>query len=402
MTSDRERLERLLGGALLSALRARLRRRFAREPMPPLLTLARLATHERRALEGLLGRRSREADSLRMSVAELDDAVSRAGLATSFRHALELLDGPIPDLLALRAAQERAWLDAYARAEDSRLCEFLEQGAARGLVRRLALGKPELAAQWLESATRVLARLPAPGSPRSRLAADTLGDAHALDRGRPVATLTLAALRRDEDERDREIWARHGVLVNELAAPALVLNLPAQRDTPTGQLASTARELGVPLHFTLRALLREAPRWCIQGRDVFVCENANVVSIAADRLGTGCAPLICTDGMPSASQRVLLQQLKAQGATLRYHGDFDWPGLRIANFVMRSFGATAWRLGSHDYAARPGRALSGDVVVASWDAELAPRMAAGGYALEEEAVVEVLLADLAAGGAPTT
>jgi uncharacterized protein (TIGR02679 family) len=397
MTSERERLERLLGGELLSPLRARLRRRFARVPMPPLLTLARLAAHERRALEGLLGRRTREADSLRVSIAELDDAVSRAGLATSFRHALELLDGPIPDLLALRAAQERAWLAAYAHAQDPRLCEFLESSAARGLVRRLALGKPELAARWLESATRVLARLPAPGSPRSRLAADTLGDAHALDRRRPIATLTLAALRRDEDERDREIWARNGVLVNELAAPALVLNLPAEPDTATGQLANAAREFGAPLHFTLRALLREAPRWRARGRDVFVCENANVVSIAADRLGSGCAPLICTDGMPSASQRSLLQQLQAQGARLRYHGDFDWPGLRIANFVMRSFGATAWRFGSSDYAAVAGKTLSGELVVASWDAELAPRMAAAGFALEEEAVVDVLLQDLAGG-----
>jgi uncharacterized protein (TIGR02679 family) len=100
--------------------------------------------------------------------------------------------------------------------------------------------------------------------------------------------------------------------------------------------------------------------------------------------------------MPSASQRTLLQQLQAQGARLRYHGDFDWPGLRIANFVMRSFGATAWRFGSQDYMPRAGKALVGELAVASWDAELAPRMAAVGCALEEEAVVDGLLVDLAA------
>jgi uncharacterized protein (TIGR02679 family) len=393
--NERERLERLLGGEPLSALRGRLRRRFARVPQPPLITLARLAAHERRALEGLLGKRTREADSLRVSIAELDDAVSRAGLASSFRHALELLDGPIPDLLALRAAHELAWLGAYAHAGDPRLQQFLQTSAARGLVRRLAAGKPELAARWLASVTQVLACLPAPGSPRSRLAADTLGDAHALDRGRPIATLTLAVLRCDDDERDREVWARNGVLVNELAAPVLVLNLPAEPDTATGRLAHTARELGVPLHFSLRALLREAPHWQVRGRDIFVCENANVVSIATDRLGARCAPLICTDGMPSASQRVLLQQLQTQGARLRYHGDFDWPGLRIANFVMRSFGAMPWRLRAQDYVARTGKLLSGEAVVASWDSELAPRMAAAGYVLEEEAVVDGLLEDLA-------
>jgi uncharacterized protein (TIGR02679 family) len=396
MPDERERLIRLLGGDRLGELRARLRRRFARPPHPPALTLARLEPHERRALEGLLGRRTREADSLRVSIAELDDAVHRAGLAPSFRHALELLDGPIPDPIAERAARDQAWAALFAQCFDARLRAFLEDATARGIVKRLASGKPEIAARLLESASSVLARLPAAGLPRSRLAADALGDAHALDHRRPIATLILAVLRGDADERDRETWARAGVLINELAAPALVLNLPAEPDTPAGKLAQVARELGMPLHLSLRALLRAAPRWRVRGRDVFVCENANIVSIAADRLGSRCASLVCSDGMPSASQRVLLQQLRAQGATLRYHGDFDWPGIQIANFVMRTFAAQPWRLGASDYAARSGRPLSGATVIAGWDAELTPRMAAAGYALEEEAVVEELLEDLAA------
>lgn len=392
--NDDERLLRLLGGPELAALRARLRRRFARAPGAAQIALARMSAHERRALEGLLGRKSRTADSLRVTVAELDDAMTRAGLAHSFRHALELLDGPIPDLRAEQEAREVSWASAFSGAHHPLLQIFLQSSAARGLVRRLAGGRPERATDLIESVVRVLERLPAGGWPRSRLAAETLGDAHALDRGRPIATLVLAVLRDDPATPDRDSWARNGILVNELAAPALVLNLPAEIDRKAGRLAETARELGEPLHLSLRTLLRAPPNWRVPDRDVYVCENSNIVAIAADRLGTRCAPLICTDGMPSASQRVLLQQLAGQGARLHYHGDFDWPGLRIANYVMRSVAARPWRFSAADYATERGKALEGEMASASWDPELAPRMAAAGYVLEEEAVVDVLLRDL--------
>lgn len=97
---------------------------------------------------------------------------------------------------------------------------------------------------------------------------------------------------------------------------------------------------------------------------MFVCENASVVSLAADRLGARCAPLVCTDGMPAAAQRAVLAQRSAAGARLRYHGDFDWPGVAIGNFVMRSFGAQPWRFDAGDYAATRGRRLDGAPVMA--------------------------------------
>jgi uncharacterized protein (TIGR02679 family) len=395
--NDHERLTRLLGGAALAALRARLRRRFARASEAPHITLARLSTEERSALEGLLGRRNRTAESLRVAVAELDDAVRRADLASSFRHALELLDGPIPDLGAERVAREAAWARAFAGATHPLLHALIERASVRGLVRRLAGSQPEQASALIESATLVLERLPADGKPRSRLAAEALGDAHALDRGRPVATLVLSALRADVEERDRDIWARVGILVNELSAPALVLNLPAELNTKAGRLAESARDLGEPLHLSLRSLLRESPRWRVRNCDVYVCENTNITAIAADALGQRSAPLICTDGMPSASQQVLLRQLQAQEARLHYHGDFDWPGIQIANFVLRSFDALPWRLSAADYVVERGKALRGEVVEASWDEQLAPRMTAAGVVLEEEAVVEGLVVDLARG-----
>jgi len=115
MTPERERLERLLGGVSLSALRTRLRRHFALGRAADELVLTRLAPEERRALEGLLGLRAREASSLRLSLPELDALLSRAGLASSLREALEILDGPIPNLPAERAQKEQAWERAFLR-----------------------------------------------------------------------------------------------------------------------------------------------------------------------------------------------------------------------------------------------------------------------------------------------
>jgi uncharacterized protein (TIGR02679 family) len=253
---------------------------------------------------------------------------------------------------------------------------------------------------------------------RAQLAADTLGDAHALDSGRPVATLVLAVWRdviaplryaeetstnsqdgngdRREaaDERARDIWARAGVLVNELARPALILNLRARG------IPAFAEATGEPTYLSLRFLLRAPPSWEVSGQDVFVCENPNLLAIAADKLGARCAPLACTDGMPAAAQRALLTQLAQAGACLRYHGDFDWPGVCIGNHVIRQYGALAWRFGAEDYVAaiqsapRPGRRLEGPETAASWDMSLAPAMQVHQQAIAEERVADWLLGDL--------
>ena len=143
-------------------------------------------------------------------------------------------------------------------------------------------------------------------------------------------------------EDDRTLWARAGVLVNELARPALLLNLPTEGG------GTFAGEVGEPAYATLRRLLRSPPRLAVADRAVYVCENPNLMAIAAGRPGRRCAPLLCADGMPVAAQHTLLARLVECGAELAYRGDFDWPGLRIATFVMRSFNARPWRFGTED------------------------------------------------------
>lgn len=125
-----------------------------------------------------------------------------------------------------------------------------------------------------------------------------------------------------------------------------------------------------------------------------------MIAVAADQLGASCAPMICTEGMPAAAQRTICTQLTQAGATLRYHGDFDWPGIRIGNHMMREHGAQPWRFGTLDYLAaltiapRPGRLLRGNEDEASWDAALAKEMRTGQQAIDEEMVAELLIQDL--------
>jgi uncharacterized protein (TIGR02679 family) len=110
--------------------------------------------------------------------------------------------------------------------------------------------------------------------------------------------------------------------------------------------------------------------------------------------------MICTDGMPAAAQRCLLSQLAQAEARLCYHGDFDWPGLHIGNYVMREYGAASWRFDATDYVAAVQTAssltqpLDGRAIEASWDEALAAAMRGHGVAIAEEAVVAVLLPDL--------
>jgi uncharacterized protein (TIGR02679 family) len=416
-TLDLVKLQRRLGGDELRALRERMRSHFERgteDSDNGTLNLNRLTAAEYEAVALLLGLGSRASKSLRIEVAKFDAALNHAGMASSLREALEAIDGPLVNRAAVRAATNARWA-AVRRAGERPpvLATWLATPTASATLKRVARQDADTADGLLGQVEAVLHHLPARGLTRAQLAADALGSAHALDGGEPVATLVLAVLRhavrekipepallpRTDDtqdaekpaERARDIWALSGVLVNELARPALHLNLPALQ--PPGAP-------GEPGYLSLRQLLRSRIPWSVAARFVFVCENPNIVAIAADRLGAACSPLVCTEGMPSAAQRVLLTQLAEAGAMLRYHGDFDWAGIHIANYVMRSFGALPWRFGAMDYLeaassmSRKERDLDVTAVAATWDSSLAEHMRHHGLAIEEEAVAASLMEDL--------
>jgi uncharacterized protein (TIGR02679 family) len=415
-----QRLQRLLGGSVLAGLRRRLRRHFERaEPDAPSgsIRLANVAPHEYSVLASLMGRRPRQASSIEVDIARIDAMLARAGIAASLRAALEALDGAIVHLPTALAESSSRWAKVAEGPHHPGLARLLQCAKGLGLLKRLARQDTATADRICSRADLVLLRLPVHGQPRAQLAAEVLGDAHALDSGESVATLVLAVLRQERltpdiadvserhasasgapdaadpfEEDDRSLWARAGVLVNELARPALLLNLPTEGG------GTFAGEAGEPAYATLRRLLRSPPSLAVAGRTVYVCENPNLMAIAADRLGRRCAPLVCADGMPAAAQRTLLARLVECGAELAYHGDFDWPGLRIATFVMRSFNARPWRFGAEDYGAyvsgSTAQTLSGTPTLSPWDPVLALAMSGRGLAIPEEAVAATLLLDL--------
>lgn len=409
---DRARLEQLLGGERLARLRVSLRRRLEWGGGET-VTLSQASDDERRALDALLGRRARSGRSLRIPLARLEAVLQRAGVATDLAAALEALDGPLVDRRRTRAAAQARWealvAEARSRAQALDREAWLEDVVASGLLKRLAGGDPAAPARLLDDALAVLERLPAEGTTRSALAAEALGDAHALDRGRPVATLVRRALTAGwtgdgvgADE--AELWGSAGVLVGgHLTSVVLALELPAAGDTATARAIAALNHAGEPIYLTLRQLLREPPAWRCAGLSVFACENPVLVAEAATHLGSDCPPLVSVLGRPRAAAWVLLDQLRRSGARLHYHGDLDWAGIAIANALVERAGVEPWRMDAPvvtSHANVPGRRLRGRPVAATWDPSLTDALEERGAALEEEQLLEPLLADLAAAPKP--
>lgn len=391
MPADPERVRRLLGRPELAWLVERLRRRMEQgRPLTGTLARPQATAEERAAADALLGRARRPGTGTSVPLDELADLLRRSGAADSLADAVTALLGPVAPVSAERTRTEAAWAQAYAVldatvADRPTLGDWAADVRRIGLLRRLAATGEE--GQLLaQQAMAVLAALPGAGIPLSVLAARAVHDGHALDAGRPLATLVVGAAARlgglPPSEPVRTIWAAVGVLSGELNSPVLTLNLTDSS--------------GEPGYLTVRQLVRNPPSWDYRGRQVFVCENPAVVAVAADELGASCAPLVCVLGYPAAAATVLLRQLAVAGADLRYHGDFDWPGITIADLVLRRFGAGPWRLDETAYrtAAMGGRPLVGRPRATPWDERLSAAMSEVGVQVEEERVLDDLLADL--------
>lgn len=407
--SGRARLEEVLGAAELGWLLERMRRRLEKgEALRGTVSLREPTAAQREAVGRLFGTPGGRGDSLSVNLERLESLLVGAGLCSNLREAVEALVGPVEDRRARREQEAEEWARLFARLGERAAAipaapRWLEELRASGLLKRLAAGEVERAEALATRALEVAARLPAGHVPIAELAAAVAGDAHALDPGEPLGTLALRLVARalgiqagDDAESRRELWAAAGVLCDELSAPVLVLNLRAEGETLTARSLRMYAEAGEPCRVSARQLHREPLRLAELGV-VFVCENPSVVVAAANALGAKCAPLVCTEGMPRNTALKLLGQLAAAGALLRYHGDFDWPGLRIANLVIERFFAWPWRMSARDYesAAAGGSELRGEPVAARWDAKLEPAMRRQGRAVHEEQVLGELLADLA-------
>jgi uncharacterized protein (TIGR02679 family) len=373
---------------------------------------------ERKAIIGITGQyRDTRANRIVVRLADLDRAVSE----TTGRGLPDLLaevGGPLRDRPAERSALAAARDAAVRAAQASPLhagcswyrdwvAEIARDGTLTRLIRageQARLGQAVRVLEYVASRAGAPVLLPA-------LAADVTGDTKALGPGTVLSTLVLRALsfktealsskaggpgRPGTAEERRDLWEASGVVVDDLASRVLVLNIPAVGHGLGEWLAGAAR-LGVPFQVTLHQLMTLRPS--VRDATVYVCENPAVLRRAAADLGPGSAPLLCTEGRPSAAFHQLADVIVDGGGELRYHGDFDWPGLAIAGSVMRRHGARPWRMGAADYRAglrddAEHVRLTGTPQPTPWDPDLAAVMAATGRVLFEEHVAGDLVRDL--------
>ncbi|MFJ3775293.1 DUF2399 domain-containing protein [Streptomyces sp. NPDC090075] len=92
-------------------------------------------------------------------------------------------------------------------------------------------------------------------------------------------------------------------------------------------------------------------------------------------------PLVCTSGSAATVVFTLLDAPATTGCRFAYHGDFDGPGIALADRVIRRYEARPWRMSAADYeclAARsqtegiPQLALNNQPISADWDPDLPP------------------------------
>ncbi len=369
---------------------------------------------ERKAVIGITGQ-YRDARTSRVTVrlADLDNAV-RETTGLGLPELLSELGGPLRDRRAEREALAASRQAAVALAQGSPLndsCawyrDWLAQAADDGTLTRLINhGEQARFAQAVRVLEHLASRAGAPVL-LPALAAEVTGDTKALNHGTFTSTLVLRALaikaglpRADSAGDRRELWETSDVVLDDLASRVLVLNLPVP-GRGLGEWLTGAARLGVPFYVTLHQLMTMP--LTVPGALVHVCENPAVLRRAAAELGAASAALLCSEGQPSTAFNQLAGAIVAGGGELRYHGDFDWPGMAIANAVMARHRARAWRMAAADYraGARSGAeyvSLTGTPQATPWDAGLADAMTASGRAVYEESVAGPLIGDLARHG----
>lgn len=460
MSGDRARLDRLLGDPQLAWLLARVRRRLERgEEMVGVATLAGATDAQRVAADRLLGRRPRAGSVLSVRAEEVDAVLRGSGAwPAGLADAVVTLTGPVTVRADAAAAERAAWEAAWAPldrglADRPALLAWWREEVVSGLPRRLA-GSPVVAGVLVHELLAVLERLPAGGVAIGSLAHAATGSAHGLDAG-PLATLVLRAVRviagtppapgdrARSAAADRQAWAAVGVVRDELSSTVLTLGLPvlsagstagdadvgADRDTgrttggATGAALAAWAAVGQPVVLTLRHLRADPPSWrsAPPGGTVWVCENPVVLAAVADAwvertslaAAVGDLPaarpsaartppaVVCTAGHPSAAAMTVLRALAGCGWALRHHGDLDPDGVRITNRLVGEVGAVPWRMGAPDYeralTAGLGRRSGRAPAAAVWDEGLGPAMARSRQVVEEEAVLDLLVADVLAG-----
>ncbi|MHA6781977.1 TIGR02679 family protein [Pseudonocardia saturnea] len=359
----------------------------------------------RAAVADLFGMDRLPGADFRVTLSRLD-AVLREATGTDARAVVRHVIGPVGNRVAQReeAAAERdelwSWLRGHVVVREQPILQEWVDG-----LRRAGAPSVPAARALVEQALAVLARLPADGQPLPSFADAVLNSPHALDEGTRAGALVLRAVATmrgvpppSSAEDRRRLWEEVGVSEDQLSVSVLAAGL---HPAGAGVLATMLRACAAAGHAAAVTLaqLRDPGDWTYHGGGVVhVVENPSVLALALNRFGNRCPPLVCTSGWPNSAGIMFLRRLSGAGQEVRYHGDLDGDGVRIAAYVLAKVGAQPWRMSASDYSSAVAADAIGPPVGrvsgAPWDVDLAPLMISKGVAVVEERVSHLLLDDL--------
>lgn len=389
----------------LMPLWAALKERFEDGGPVSRVSVGPLDSEQRAALADLLGDRKEPGEYTRVSIERLDRILLEA-TGHMVRAVVEIVAGRIAcnraeQRLGEREARERLWLwlaeHPVVRAEPA-LEPWVVKVRGAGVID----GSVERTRAVLAMALQILSALPADGRPLPVFAQRMCGDTKALDDDKRLAMLVLRALAALHDqpepadaEQRRRLWELAGIACDDVSTLVLAAGLQLLGDSPLARSSRVWTEVGQAGAITL-AQLRHTPSPSAKRKTVWVVENPSVLAEVVAEFRVQCPPIVCVSGWPNSAAILLLRKLSQAGCELRYHGDFDGDGLRIAAYVMARTGAVPWRMSCADYlaAAPDSGPEAGRVTDAPWDADLAAALRDRRVAVYEEAVVADLLSDL--------
>lgn len=358
-------------------------------------------------LSGLLGRHL-SAGRRTLSLSELDAALLRSAAGQGLVPVVaELTGGPLRDRpserLARREAVSALWSEVEQVLHDRGLSAapwirgWTQWLHDTGLLVRSA---DTARAEFDIAAHAVSVALRPSETPRmlGQLATTVAGDSHALDNDRLAGRLAIRALAfaldRPEPSSPRDriaLWQSAGITVDTVSGTVLTWGLRPPGGDRWSEMMRMRADLGLVTHLTLTELTTFTVLLTEPGATIAACENPQVLQRAAEA-GVR-QPLLCFSGNPSSAGLAVAERLR-----IRYHGDFDWPGIAIAA-RLHAGGSDLWRMTTQDYLRTTTSdatrlPLIGAPIPTPWEPELSSTMARVRMVVHEEAVLDDLLADL--------
>jgi uncharacterized protein (TIGR02679 family) len=360
-------------------------------------------------VSGLLGRQI-QPGMRTLTLTELDAALRRSSAAKGLVSVIaELTGGPLRDRPSERQVRDAAIAELWAHVEEtmtdtglaaySWTREWISWLHTSGLLVRAGSTRAE---REFDTAARALAIVLAgrglTGRMLGQLATEVAGDAHALDNDRLAGRLAVRGLSISVGSSEPTtprlrmlLWESAGVAVDTISSTVVTWGLrPPGGDRWSAMMRERA-DLGLVTHLTMRELTTTPHSLAAPAELVSACENPQVLQRIADA-GVD-RPMVCFSGNPSVVGLMLAERVQ-----LRYHADFDWPGIAIAARLVEA-GVLPWRISAQDYVdaveiSDARLQLVGRAVATPWDPLLGATMGRIGLAVHEESLLPLLLGDL--------